>query len=275
MVCADQEGAKRSAKHNFNATPSYPVKAVIVLLLVLLAPAAFAQEVTVPVDIPVEIQIDVETVKAGIAEQINQYRASNGLNTWVYDTGIENIARAHSQDNIDKNYFGHYTLGTLKGPGFRGAMGGYDICGDPTAITNYNKVLEDGNKYDAKLAEYEAYKTKVEPVINQGLAPNAQELYDELIRKYREVKAFGIDLNNRINQVNLDIDNGKVGVGFIENMMEINPHTQVTTQDVLDNAVTGWINSPGHKEVLDGYGGKMGIGIAYNESRMVITLDIC
>jgi uncharacterized protein YkwD len=235
------------------------------ILFLGLVPLAFAQTGNV----------DESEIRNGIADLVNQYRLQAGKNVWSYDVGIERIAEAHSQEQIDMNYFSHFRPNTNVGPNIRGALGGYGICGDPVAISKYLAVGNEITEYRVKAAEYEKYKAVVEPIIKQGLAPNTQELYDELVRRYNEVLAMNTQINNRIDEVSLDIDNGKMGVGFSENEMEVNPYTEVTTQDILDNSVTGWINSPAHKEVLDGYGSKMGIGISYNESRMVITLNTC
>jgi len=51
--------------------------------------------------------IDIPSLEKQIHEQINQIRQSNGLNSLVFDSKVASIARTHSQDMIDNNYFDH------------------------------------------------------------------------------------------------------------------------------------------------------------------------
>ena len=39
--------------------------------------------------------------------QLNAYRASKGLSVLIWDSRVAAVAQAHSQDMIDRNYFGH------------------------------------------------------------------------------------------------------------------------------------------------------------------------
>jgi|SRR6185312_7726022 len=55
------------------------------------------------------VSIDIPSLEKQIHEQINQIRQSNGLNSLVFDSKVASIARTHSQDMLDNNYFDHIT----------------------------------------------------------------------------------------------------------------------------------------------------------------------
>lgn len=244
------------------------MKVLLVFLLALgFVPLAFAQINPIP--------IDTGIIKDGIAAQVNQYRTQQGLNTWSYDSGIQAAATTHSQDLINSGTFTHNTPGTNINPGFRGSLSGYPICGDPQSIDRYNQVGNEIKQYQTKKVEYENYKSEVEPVIQHGLAPNIHELYNNLIGKSNELDSMRNNLNPRIDEVNSDIDHDKIGIGFSENMEAFENYNLVNINQLASFSFQDWINSPDHKAVLDGYGSKMGIGIAFSLDRMVITLDIC
>ena len=43
-----------------------------------------------------------------VFDLVNQIRAENGLEPFVYNETLAETARAHSQDMIDRNFFDHY-----------------------------------------------------------------------------------------------------------------------------------------------------------------------
>ena len=68
--------------------------------------------------------IDIPTLELRVHELINQQRRNNGLSSLSYDTSLASIARKHSADMAQNNYFSHYNLQGLDLPG-RGNQVGY------------------------------------------------------------------------------------------------------------------------------------------------------
>ena len=54
-------------------------------------------------------QLNTTEMEYKIHDLINQQRVANGLQPLGFDTKLAAIARAHSQDMIDRNYFAHTT----------------------------------------------------------------------------------------------------------------------------------------------------------------------
>jgi uncharacterized protein YkwD/succinate dehydrogenase/fumarate reductase cytochrome b subunit len=68
--------------------------------------------------------IDIPTLESQIHSLINQQRTENGLSDLSYDTALADIARKHSADMAQTNYFSHYTPQGLS-PTDRGNQAGY------------------------------------------------------------------------------------------------------------------------------------------------------
>lgn len=68
--------------------------------------------------------IDQQTLERRVHELINQQRRANGLSSLSFDSSLASIARKHSADMAQNNYFSHYNLQGLDPTG-RGARDGY------------------------------------------------------------------------------------------------------------------------------------------------------
>jgi len=73
--------------------------------------------------------INILELETEIHNLINIERQSNGLSTLQYDTELAEIARAHSQDMVARNYFNHDNL-EGQGPTERAKSAGYDCFKD-------------------------------------------------------------------------------------------------------------------------------------------------
>lgn len=68
---------------------------------------------------------DVAPIEWNIHQSINEFRDKNGYDTWGYDYGLANIARLHSRDMSERNYFSHENPDGLTAPE-RTKVYGYD-----------------------------------------------------------------------------------------------------------------------------------------------------
>jgi uncharacterized protein YkwD len=76
-------------------------------------------------------------VEASSFQLINQARANQGLPALSFDTQLSSIARAHSQDMRDRNYFAHTDLdGNSPSSRMRGAGVAFKISGENIAQTS-------------------------------------------------------------------------------------------------------------------------------------------
>ncbi len=66
------------------------------------------------------------TVENQILQLTNNERKNNGVNPLVYDSSLAAIARAHSQDMLNNNYFSHINLNG-DDPSERASKAGYNI----------------------------------------------------------------------------------------------------------------------------------------------------
>ena len=51
--------------------------------------------------------MDIVAWEYQVFELVNEIRAENGLEPFVYDYTLADVARAHSRDMIDRNFFDH------------------------------------------------------------------------------------------------------------------------------------------------------------------------
>jgi len=62
-----------------------------------------------PTPIPTQAPKDTKSIEQRIFELTNERRAENGVRALVWSEDIAVVARAHSQDMVDRNYFDHNT----------------------------------------------------------------------------------------------------------------------------------------------------------------------
>ena len=75
------------------------------------APVSMAENMPAPNPEQIQTQTpDASVFEREIFSLINQERAENGLPPLLWDAGAANVARAHSLDMVQKNYFSHINL---------------------------------------------------------------------------------------------------------------------------------------------------------------------
>jgi len=205
--------------------------------------------------------LNISKIELLVHEKTNIQRNIHGLSALEYDDQISDIARMHSQDMAENNYFSHTSL-SGKAVWDRGFPYGYDICGTKEAI-----LLQ--NEYDDLKIQYARYPSQI----------NDQTQYQEAMSIYNR-------LNSLIPQINSLLDQRKLFVGLAENIYQnwIYKSTYVggipsdwnTEEELAEKAVEGWMNSTGHREnILSGFHSE-GIGVAIAEDdKVYITQNFC
>ena len=200
-------------------------------------------------------KITISDLELKVHNGINAQRQSRGLSPLVYDDKIATIAREHSQDMINRNYFAHDTPDGIS-PSQRGIDAGYHDCGDRQAI-------RDSQEYDRLTKQFEA------------TGNTDQVLYSQLQALYTKVTS--------------ETSNGMIFLGFPENIEQNNLYDSVEyidgipiyhwlSEDQLSSSIVDvWMNSPGHREnILTSAYYSQGIGIAIsNNDKVFITEDFC
>jgi len=208
-------------------------------------------------------ELDISKIESLVHQNVNSQRMQYGLTPLSYDNQISKIARAHSQDMAINNYFDHVSLSGTE-PWERGFPYGYQTCGTLDAI-----ALQD--KYDALAREYGKFP---EISTSQSQHQQAMSLYNQL--------------NSISNQLNSKIDNGELFGGLAENISQnwtyesityingIPIHNWNTEEDIAQQTVIGWMNSPGHRgNILSGFHSE-GIGVAIaSDDKVYITQNFC
>jgi uncharacterized protein YkwD len=157
--------------------------------------------------------IDIPSLEKQIHEGINQQRTSNGVSSLNYDSSLASIARMHSTDMAQNNYFSHYTPQGLS----------------PTDRANQ--------------ARYSCYKN-YGSYYTDGIAENIMQnnLYDS-VTYYDGIPRYAWN----------------------------------SQEDIAQSTVSGWMNSPGHRQnILTSTYDREGIGVAIaSDDKVYITEDFC
>jgi uncharacterized protein YkwD len=92
---------------------------------------------------PANATLDEEAVEALVVEKVNERRAAEGLGTLEADPGIAAVARNHSADMAQREYYAHETPEGA-GPADRLDEGGVDCgaVGENIAATFYRQRVE-------------------------------------------------------------------------------------------------------------------------------------
>lgn len=201
-----------------------------------------------------EIQVDILEQK--IHDLINEQRQGHGLPALEWDDTIAGIARAHSADMVNRNYFAHDSPDGA-GPDVRGKKYGYDQCGDRDMIAL-------SQKYDDLSRQFEASGN------------TDQQMYFQLQQMY--------------SQLNTAISSGMIFGGLSENIAQDNLYDRIwytngvatsyewnTMDDIAFSVVDGWMNSPGHRQnILTPYYYSQGIGVAISsDDKVYVTENFC
>lgn len=207
--------------------------------------------------------LDTEKIEQITHQKINIERNKHGLSSLSYDNQIANIARNHSQDMAQNNYFEHKSL-SGKEPWDRGFPYGYNTCGTAEAISLQNK-------YDELAAEYDKYPQTI----------SNPSRYQEAMSLYKQLTSISSQLESLTSQ-------GKLFAGLAENIAQDWTYESITyingipvyhwnTEEMLaEQTVQGWMNSPGHREnILSGFHTE-GIGVSIaDDDKVYITQNFC
>jgi uncharacterized protein YkwD len=157
---------------------------------------------------------DASLIESEVHALVNLERQKYGLTSLVWDDKLSEIARQHSQDMVQQDFFAHENL-IGQGPTQRGLLMGY---------------------YCRK--NYGSYYT-------EGIAENIHQGW-----------TFGS--MTYINGIKTMID-------------------WYYPDEIADNAVSGWMHSPGHKQnILTVTYDREGIGVAVSsDGKVLITQDFC
>lgn len=208
-------------------------------------------------------ELDIKKIELLIHEKINIERTQQGLSLLELDQQISDIARMHSQDMAKNNYFSHTSL-SGKEPWERGDPYGYKTCGT-------NEALALQKKYDELSIQYEKYP---QTMSNEAQYQQAMSLYNQLNTISSQLESLG--------------NSGQLFGGLAENIAQnwtyesttyingIPIHDWNTEENLAEQTVNGWMNSPGHREnILSGFHSE-GIGVAIaSDDKVYFTQNFC
>lgn len=169
----------------------------------------------------------------------------------------------HSQDMAKNNYFSH-TSPSGKEPWDRGDPYGYETCGT-------NEAVSLQKKYDELSIQYDKYPQE----------STSESQYQEAMSLYNQLNAISSQLDSLANS-------GQLFGGLAENIAQnwtyesttyingIPIHDWNTEENLAEQTVNGWMNSPGHREnILSGFHSE-GIGVAIaSDEKVYFTQNFC
>lgn len=226
---------------------------------------------------------DPDVLALQIFDKVNQARVQAGVSSLVWNGVISTSAKQHSQDMMSRHYFAHVSPDNID-PAQRGVSAGFENCGDPETIKLYQSIEPEGVRYDNMLDGYfhAVNKYKQDQYYyenfgqgNIGLGNSLKIQYDSIRQQEHELQNMNIDYNNKIDLVDEAIQERKIGTGFSENIMD---SVGYSYDSVPDMAIRGWLDSPGHREVmLHPYFSMMGMGVVIDDSTktVMVTNDFC
>jgi len=199
-------------------------------------------------------KINIKQLELDIHELINTERKNLGLSLLSWDENIAKIARSHSQDMANRNYFAHDSPEGIS-PAQRGLQYGYQECGDRATI-------ELSHKY--------------EQLSRQFVASGST---DEMM--YQQLQSMYYQLN---------ASHEKLFLGLAENIMQNNLYDRVwytngiptsyewkDMAELAESTVQGWMDSPGHRQnILTPYFYSAGIGVSISSNdKVYVTQNFC
>jgi len=220
-----------------------------------------------------------------IHQLINNERQKYGLQPLAYDNTLSIIAREHSRDMEERNYFAHDTPEGIE-PADRGYKYGYFDCGDRTTI-------QLSKEYDQLAEEYDRLVEVYEPLVAQFEASGSNDyvMYNKLQKMYSEIEQLYNKLEPMRIKLNSAIDQEKIFGGISENLFLNNLYDTIwytndiptsydwnTPEEIARSTVDGWMDSQGHrKNILTPYYTSEGIGvdISWSDHRVYITQNFC
>lgn len=208
-------------------------------------------------------ELNIAKIESLIHDGINEQRATYGLIPLEYDSTISNVARAHSKDMAQNNYFEHQSL-TGTQPWDRGFPYGYHTCGTKEAISLQSQ-------YDELSRQYDRYPRTM----------TDQSQYQQATALYNQLNA----ISSRLNSLS---QNKELFGGLAENISQNWTYDSITyingvpsynwnhDEDIAEKTVNGWMNSQGHRaNILSGFHSE-GIGVAIaSDDKVYITENFC
>jgi len=212
----------------------------------------------------------ISELEMQIHYHVNEERKNYGLNPLLYDYTLAVIARSHSKDMADRNYFEHDTPEGIE-PADRGYQYGYFHCGDIDTI----KLRQE---YDRLSQEYDTLVKQFESTGNTNEA-----LYNRIQQMYSKLKPMSDQLNSASEQKmifggiseNIALNNLYDSIWYTNNIPT--SYDWNTQEELAESIVDGWMNSKGHREnILTPYYSSEGIGVAVsNDNRVYATQNFC
>lgn len=202
-----------------------------------------------------------------IQELVNDEREKNGLKRLKWNDELATVARRHSQDQANEN---------------ENLIDSKKLCSYPFI---HHEGIEVGLYHSDRLAYYKVYyqsasaenialipESKESSYRAIGVSPkDCQVEVNNLNKSYEEeIKALKTDAE-KLARVKLEIINrGNLTAGAPE--IQIVENFNSTLEQIEKQAVTGWMNSPGHRRnILNGEYDEAGMGVAYVNGYYVIT----
>lgn len=245
------------------------VSSVILSVVLMIAVAP-----TVPVDAQQSPKIPLDALEAQVIQEVNQYRIDNGFDMLQPNNAISDVARNHSEDMKRTGMFQHDTPGKPNYDSImRGINAGFTMCGDMESIELYEKTTKGIAEYKKKLKEYETNSQYFAQFRSDDVS-----LFNKIHADGKWLDEKFVTLSRDIEQVNDDINNHRIGMGLVENLMLFEGIPEnITVRELADETLQGWIDSPDHHEVLFSDVHSIGVGITQTEDndKLYVTLNMC
>jgi len=222
-------------------------------------------------------ELDISNIELLVHQKVNLQRNQHGLTLLDYDNQISDIARMHSEDMATNNYFDHISF-SGKEPWERGFPYGYETCGTLDAISLQNQYDKLSIQYDKLSIQYDKYPQ----------TSTSQLQHQKAMSLYNQLNSISDQLNSISNQLDLMSENGQLFGGLAENIFQnwtydsityvnlIPIHDWNTDEDIAQQTVDGWMNSPGHRENILSEFHSEGIGVAVAaDDKVYITQNFC
>lgn len=216
-------------------------------------------------------QLDTTSIEQELADKINEYRQSKGLNALQFDQSIKAVAKRHNADLERTGLFQHETPGTNKLSTHRSYEAGFRDCGNSSDIQKYYKVKTTLTQLRKDIADYnkkyQLYKTQ----------PNNIALKNWLIQTKPQLEKQRAAVIPEIDYVTRAVNDGRVGTGFSENLALLSDADSRDLEILSDDILTLWINSPGHKRVMLEPAERVGVSVEIDErnNRVLVVANFC
>ena len=240
-----------------------------------------------------------DPVAFDVFDAVNQVRMSENISPLIWDDGLATLAQRHSTDIVEYAEPSH--VGTDgRDPAQRGIDAGYVLCGKPAAINQYERlqmlIIEfqnNMNDYDILVQNYEQTADELDSLISEynKVATNPDKFYildsmqQAIQQKTSQLDLMYLQLQQTYGRL-LDgyeklyalysIVNDSIAQGLLYRGVSENIILLENSNDIVLDAIQGWLDSPGHKEnMLLSAWQKTGVGIAYDGNRIIITQNFC